>query len=760
MTRRKRVLLIILGFCLSSRFGAAAEAPKGEVPIHVEADSLSVREGGDVIEAEGNVQIRRQDTTLKADQARVNRRTQDAEAKGRVVVDDPQGRLRAESVRLNLEKETGELEKAEIFIERNHVTLGGERLEKFAGQVYRIDEGYFTTCICETGAPSWKIGAERIDLRREGEAVVRGGTFYILDVPVFYLPYGQFPVRSERQTGFLFPQIGFSSRDGFRLLQPFFWAISRSSDLTLNPVIETRSRAGLVTEYRHIWSQHASGQATLSYFNERWRKNEDKDIVDRTIADQTIPKDRWSAIATHRQQVFPGFLTYSDVAVFSDDLFTRELFHNFDLPRHEETLLRTGRYSRSRLGFMRSWADADLIGEAAYYQDFIQEDDRTFHRAPYLLFRGGKWAGGMPLEFRWRAEAVNYVRREGADGLRLDLRPELLLPVRFAPYLFGAFSAAPRETLYRLHRTEGTFDRSEARELIELRGRVGTALWRVFNVKFFELGQLKHVLEPEVSYLFIPRVRQREIPIMDALDRVRRRNLVTFGVANRFWGKSLPAAPAGPAGADVEVLNPAVADVREMAQLLLAISYDIDRERNGGDTLSDLDLKLDLWPRPWLAVGLHTGLDPGPWHMSHALASFGVHDPRPITRRVLDRDFMRPSHFSVGYRFLRRNFLSPLAENANLAVLPDERLVTRNTIGSLGIDTHVHVTDHLLFQFRTNYDARDARFLSHTTIFKLLSRCECWTFTLSLSRNVNPGRTRFNFEFNLLGLSSSRELFR
>jgi lipopolysaccharide assembly outer membrane protein LptD (OstA) len=73
--------------------------------INVTADKLSISESGTQIEATGNVEIERQGTTLKAEEIRVNRTTQDVEAKGNIVLDDPQWKIKsADSLTLNLEK--------------------------------------------------------------------------------------------------------------------------------------------------------------------------------------------------------------------------------------------------------------------------------------------------------------------------------------------------------------------------------------------------------------------------------------------------------------------------------------------------------------------------------------------------------------------------------------------------------------------------------------------------------------------------------
>ncbi len=758
-----KLILAMFLFQAAPLFGQTAQpsAQTGDKEIKITAETLTVGETGTVVEAKGNVEVKREETTLKADEIRVNRRTQEVEAKGTVSVDDPEWKLKAEAARLNLERETGEIEKGEIFLERGHLSLSGRRFQKFAGQAYHIDEGFFTTCLCESGPPTWKISAEEIDLQREGAGVVKRGTFYIMDIPVFYLPYAFFPLRTERQSGFLFPKIGSSSKEGFKFEQPFFWAISKSSDATFGIDVETRARIGLLGELRTILSRDAQAQIDLSYFNEGLRKNEERSIVDRTIADQEIPKDRWSVLATHRHTSPLGWKTYSDISVFSDDLFLREI-DRFTLDSPRERDFRTSRYGRSRFGFLQNWGDMHLQGDWAFYQDFIQEDNRTFQKTPQIVFKGRQILGSTPLELKWLGEGINYMRKEGADGIRVDLRPELVLPFQLAPYLLGSFDLALRETAYHLYRDEGLFDRNNSRELLEFRGRVGTSLGRVFNLDGSYLKKMKHVIEPEMSYLFIPHSKQSDIPIMDGVDRVNRRNLLTLSLTNRMWGKFAQEPIGLPADRDVEVVtSPTVGDIREMGRLRLALSYDIDRERKGGDSLSDLDMNLRITPLDYLALGFDTGLNPGPWQVTQAAVLFSILDPRPLTRRVLDRDFMQPNRLDLGYRFIRRTPLAELADNANLTTLSDPRLIRRNALGELGVHFLYHLTDHLLLLYDTSYNARDGRATSNRGGIKILSQCECWTLSFSVSRGTNPDKTSFKFDFNLLGLSSqNKELFK
>jgi lipopolysaccharide assembly outer membrane protein LptD (OstA) len=166
---------------------------------------------------------------------------------------------------------------------------------------------------------------------------VKNGWFYVFDVPVLYVPYGIFPIKTERQTGFLFPQFGQSTKDGFRYLQPFYWAISKSTDSTVSFDLETRTRYGFLGELRTKIDRDSDFRIDGSYFNETWRKNADGDIVDKTIASPHIPQDRWNIISSHRYITGNDWLTFSDIAGYSDTLFTRELVDRFDLPGNIES---------------------------------------------------------------------------------------------------------------------------------------------------------------------------------------------------------------------------------------------------------------------------------------------------------------------------------------------------------------------------------------------------------------------------------------
>ena len=169
------------------------------------------------------------------------------------------------------------------------------------------------------------------------------------------------------------------TQDGFRYLQPFFWAISKSTDATFSFDVETRTRLGLLAHLRNKINQDSDFQFLTSYFNELWRKNADADIVDKTIAQPNIPENRWSVNGTHRYTTATDWLTYSDFAAYSDTLFTRELVDRFDLPPQREREIQVSRFGLSRFGAFKNWEDTYFNGDWSVLSRFhpVRQDDVT-----------------------------------------------------------------------------------------------------------------------------------------------------------------------------------------------------------------------------------------------------------------------------------------------------------------------------------------------------------------------------------------------
>ncbi len=745
---------LLLAWCLPWPVAVAQAQSEGDTErVEVLAgESIQVSEGGDTIEVRGNVEVRQGQTVFGADAVDVRRSAQTLRAEGSVTLRDPRYRLTASRLEMNLRDETATILDGEVFIEEGRISFSGSRLEKFPGQVYTVEDGLFTTCFCETGTSPWRIGARELRLSGEGDVEADDATFYVYDVPVLYLPYVSVPHQSQRTTGLLFPSVGWSDENGLLYRQPFFWALDKSNDATLNIVSESKTRLGVAGQYRTVLNRAAAGRLDVAYFSEKMRDT--RVVANKRIADPEIPEDRWSAMLTHRQR--GPWTTFSDVALYSDSLVTRELLEFSDLGSDARRLARTSRYSASRLGFYRHESGMTLQGLLDYQQDLVQPRRHTLHRMPHLSFTGARPLDNR-LDFGWNVQLTNFVREKRADGLRVDIRPELTWPVTLGRHFRLATSVALRETLYRLDTVEGRFDaeqdgfsgkfpRNSSRELLEVRGRLATSLSRAYELNGDAWSRIRHVVEPAVEYLFIPHTDQSRLPIWDGIDRINRRNVLTASLTNRFWGTSGRAAAAERVA------------MRQLAVARVATNFDIDRSREGRDDLSDVDVDVRFSPARNLDVDAAAGLDPGPWNLQQAALGFSVSAAAPIETGVADRDFARPNRLSLRYLHIRENPLAPLAGDANLnpaADCPgDSRCEQRDPLNGLQADALLRLTDQILWLYDGSYDGEAGRMTRNRGSIKYLSECECWTFAVSVDRHTNPDRTLYSVKFNLLGLGS------
>jgi hypothetical protein len=169
--------------------------------------------------------------------------------------------------------------------------------------------------------------------------------------------------------------------------------------------------------------------------------------------------------------------------------------------------------------------------------------------------------------------------------------------------------------------------------------------------------------------------------------------------------------------------------------------------------------------------------------VTQARTTFSISDPRPITRTVADADFRRPNSLTLSYHFLRKTPNSFLADDANVDLdkpLPPDTgpaptpqdtycmsrrpldprcpvtAFDKNTVGNVGGSLLYHATDNLLLFLNSTYNVRDGRFGGIRAATKFLSFCECWSITLGVRRNINPAKTSFTFDFNLLGLGTQK----
>ena len=109
-----------------------------------------------------------------------------------------------------------------------------ESMHRNANGVIDLKQAQYTTCSPEN--PSWVISAKSMALdRTSGEGTAHDVVIRFKKVPIFYTPYYSFPLNASRKSGFLPPEIGYSTENGFSTGEPYYWNIAPNYDLLFTP---------------------------------------------------------------------------------------------------------------------------------------------------------------------------------------------------------------------------------------------------------------------------------------------------------------------------------------------------------------------------------------------------------------------------------------------------------------------------------------------------------------------------------------------
>jgi LPS-assembly protein len=806
---------------------------KGE-GLTLDAEHLSADEEKNEVVANGHVTIARASSLLTADQVRVNRDTHIGEAHGNVVFSDPQGSIDADSFIGNLEDETGELNNGTVLLNANKLTITGTKMQKSYGQTYHIENGEFTTCQCGAGAPSWSIAGKSIDVTLDGYGLIDDAKFKILDTPVLYLPKFSFSAKKTRQTGFLSPLFGYSKKRGFVYTQPFYTVINKSADFTIAPDIETSARVGVINELRYALDDKSKATINVSYFNEIFRTNASRDIVDPNVASTTIPENRWSVTANVRQELPFGIKAFADSLAVSDDFFLREI-PTFSFDPDYARSLRTSRYDTTTVGLYRFWEHATLLTQGVYYQDFIQDSDLTLQRLPQIEFFAADRFLDRHLKLGLNSEFDDFVRKKGFDGPRIDINPTMQVPFRWREYVNGNVGLQGRETAYHLNNTDlllpvsqaggvqnlGTdvqqqqLSKNPSREIFQASGMLATEISRVFDVGGEHVQKLKHTIEPEVDYLYVPDVNQNDLPTYDFVDRINRRNLFTYGFTSRLLAKLDQPPPT-------ERNRPHSVGEMNSFTGVTPSPFDDENTRGGlaslgnpevsGPTPTGIGAKVDdtttatgteaqegsaLTPQEiadkraeersatshvqeWVRLQISQSYDIRDNLQASKSTTTGTTSP-PISSsdhfsdidshlRLTPLDFFsllydgtmnaHDQHLtsaSVGFlisdpRERSSQGILRSAQRASAAV--SYRFISDGTLEEVDHSALLPLADTISTFYLFRYDALAQKFLEKTGGFRLTSQCQCWIADVLVSNTINPQETLVRFQVTLVGLGS------
>lgn len=225
--------------------------------IYLDADELIRSEENDVLVAQGEVEGRYQDRTLRADKVVYNLESGRVTALGNVTLIDADGSVQyADKLELSDELEAGTASNFTARLANGGIT-GAALATRTEDEEIELFNAYYTACEpCvedgKTQKPTWRLKARKVRQDSDKNAIVyTNAVFELLGVPVFYTPYLAHPDPTVgRASGWLNPFAGISSARGLETITPYYWAIDDSSELTLTPRIFTKVNPLLEYKYR------------------------------------------------------------------------------------------------------------------------------------------------------------------------------------------------------------------------------------------------------------------------------------------------------------------------------------------------------------------------------------------------------------------------------------------------------------------------------------------------------------------------------
>jgi LPS-assembly protein len=244
----------------------AGTRPGPDTPVDLTADKAHIKLNGTSVLL-GDVEMWRGGQFLRADELYYTRPDGYIEARGQVRFEHEGLTVTGPSAELWLNRDDARFTAPAYQFAPRHARGKASLIERESPNVAVLEDATFTTC--DPGDTDWLLSAGRVTLDREsGDGTARNVLLRFKNVPLLYTPWIRFPIDDRRQSGFLFPSAGTSSRSGIKLEAPYYWNIAPHRDATFTPRILTARGLQLETEFRYLNASN-TGKLGLEFLDDR-----------------------------------------------------------------------------------------------------------------------------------------------------------------------------------------------------------------------------------------------------------------------------------------------------------------------------------------------------------------------------------------------------------------------------------------------------------------------------------------------------------
>lgn len=483
-------------------------------PSEISAETMTGRPDRE-LQLEREVEIRRGQTTIKADHALYLQVEDEVTASGNVWIKRFGDLYRGEQLKLNLSSGAGYVIHPEYRLELNNAQGKAQRVDFENDERAVVRQGTYSTC--EGPDPDWYLKADtlRLDTGRD-VGIASQAVVYFKDVPIMGLPLMSFPLSGARKSGVLPPTVGATSKGGLELELPYYFNIAPNRDLTLYPKIITRRGLQLGAEGRYLGQDYA-GQTRIEALPD----------------DQQTRTTRYSVASVHNQSLAPNMGFGWNLNRASDNDYPSDFAQT--ITASSQRLLPRDLY----LNY--AGANWNAVARTTSYQllqDRLLPIARPFGRLPQLNVHAGRqdvenfdWA--IDSEFsRFFLPDEELLGRKRGD--RLVINPQISYPL-IRPGYFITPKLSLHATSYQLDTPAGGFSPSSPSSLTRTLPTLSLDSGLIFERDTTFFGRhARQTLEPRLFYVYTPFRDQSLYPNFDSAEATF--NYAQLYSENRYSG--------------------------------------------------------------------------------------------------------------------------------------------------------------------------------------------------------------------------------
>jgi LPS-assembly protein len=236
---------------------APAEPGKNDL-VRFASDTVTYDHDTDVITATGNVVMRREAQSLRADHLTWNRNTGVIVATGNIrFVDEDDDVLYTDHIELTDQFKAGATQDL-LLVLREGGRMAARSSERDAVGHLVMHQAAYSGCevVDDDGcpkSPSWELTAARVAYNPDTKIVrYYGAKLRVFGVPLLPLPGLSHASDFHATSGFLIPTFGSSSSNGAEFSNTFYWRLANNKDLAITGTVFSAALPMVEARYRQL----------------------------------------------------------------------------------------------------------------------------------------------------------------------------------------------------------------------------------------------------------------------------------------------------------------------------------------------------------------------------------------------------------------------------------------------------------------------------------------------------------------------------